>query len=50
MKNRSKRSCSSRKITWFIISNDIIKIIKTLGDSGVSFDGVIETVKYEIKK
>ena len=30
--------------------NDIIKIIKSLEDSGVSIDGVTETVKYEVKK
>ena len=29
--------------------NDIIKIIKPLEDSGVSIDGVPETVKHEIK-
>ena len=30
--------------------NDIIKIIKSLEDSGVLIDGVTETVKHEIKK
>ena len=30
--------------------NDIIKIIKTLEDSGVLIDAVTETVKREIKK
>ena len=30
--------------------NDIIKIIKSLEKSGVLIDGVIETVKHEIKK
>ena len=30
--------------------NDIIKIIKSLEDSGVLIDGVTETVKDEIKK
>ena len=29
--------------------NDIIKIIKSLEDSGVLIDGVTETVKHEIK-
>ena len=29
--------------------NDVIKIIKSLKDSGVLIDGVTETVKYEIK-
>ena len=30
--------------------NDIIKIIKSLEDSGVLIDGVTETVKHELKK
>ena len=30
--------------------NDIIKIIKSLEDSGVLIDGVTKTVKHEIKK
>ena len=30
--------------------NDIIKITKSLQDSGVLFDGVTETVKHEIKE
>ena len=30
--------------------NDIIKIIKSLEDSGVLIDGVTETVKHETKK
>ena len=30
--------------------NEIIKIIKSLEDSGVLIDGVTETVKHEIKK
>ena len=30
--------------------NDIIKIIKSLKDSGILIDGVTETVKREIKK
>ena len=30
--------------------NDIIRIIKSLQDSGVLIDGVTETVKDEIKK
>ena len=30
--------------------NDIIKIIKSLEDSGVLIDGVPETLKHEIKK
>ena len=38
--------------TLFILNediNDIIKIIKSLEDSGVVIDGVTETVKHEIK-
>ena len=31
-------------------TNDIIKIVKSLEDSGVLLDGVTETVKHEIKK
>ena len=30
--------------------SDIIKVIKSLEDSGVLIDGVTETVKHEIKK
>ena len=30
--------------------NDIIKIIKSLEDSNVSIDGIIETVKHKIKQ
>ena len=30
--------------------NDIIKIIKSLEDSGVWIDGITETVKHKIKK
>ena len=30
--------------------NDIIKIVKSLEDSGVFIDGVTETVNHEIKK
>ena len=30
--------------------NDIIKIVKSLEDSGVLIDGITETVKHEIKK
>ena len=39
-------------LSSFILSedmNDIIKIIKSLNDSGVLIDEVIETVKHEIK-
>ena len=30
--------------------NDIIKIIKSLGNSGVLIDGLTETVKHELEK
>ena len=39
--------------TLFILNedmNDIIKIIKSLVDSGVLIDGVNETVKHKMKK
>ena len=43
---------AGKGFTLFILNedrNDIIKIIKPLEDSGVSIDGVPETVKHEIK-
>ena len=52
-KSKWKRSCQSRKRTYFISNedmNDIIQIIKSLEDLGVLIDGVTETVKHEIKK
>ena len=49
-----KRSCQSRERVYFIYLNkdmdDIIKIIKSLEDSGVVIDGVTEIVKNEIKQ
>ena len=49
-----KRAIRAGKRYTFFISNvdmnDIIKIIKSLEDSGVLIDGVTETVKHEIKK
>ena len=44
---------AGKGFTLFILNedmNDIIKIIKSLEDSGVLIDGVTETVKHEIKK
>ena len=44
---------AGKRFTVFISNenmNDIIKIIKSLEDSDVLIDGVIETVKHEIKK
>ena len=38
----------ARKVFTLLISNDIIKIIKSLEDSSVLIDGVTETVKHEI--
>ena len=47
------RSCENEKgFTLFFLNedmNDIIKIIKSLEDSGVFIDGVTKTVKYETK-
>ena len=46
-------SGQEKRFTLFISKedmNDIIKIIKSLKDSGVLIDGVTETVKHEIKK
>ena len=43
---------AGKGFTLFILNedrNDIIKIIKPLEDSGVSIDGVPETIKHEIK-
>ena len=51
--NKWKRRSESRKSILFISNedmNDIIKIIKSLEDSGVLIDGVTETVKHEIKR
>ena len=49
-----KRSCQSRERVYFIYLNkdmdDIIKIIKSLEDSGVVINGVTEIVKNEIKQ
>ena len=39
--------------TWFILNedrNDIIKVLKSLEDSGILIDRVTEIVKYEITK
>ena len=58
--NRFERNISGRgavragkEFTLFISNedmNDIIKIIKSLEDSGVLIDGVNQTVKHELKK
>ena len=58
--NKFKRKTSGRgamragkKFTLFVLNedmNDLIKIIKSLKDSGVLNDGVTETVKHEIRK
>ena len=51
--NKWKRRSESRKSILFISNedmNDIIKIIKSLQDSGALIDGVTETVKHEIKR
>ena len=46
-------SRAGKGFTLFISAenvNDIIRIIKSLEDSGIFIDGVTETVKHEIKK
>ena len=46
-------SRAGKGFTLFITAenvNDIIRIIKSLEDSGIFIDGVTETVKHEIKK
>ena len=54
IKISGKRAIRAGKGYAFFTSNedmnDIIKIIKSLEDSGVLIDGVTETVKHEIKK
>ena len=44
---------AGKGFTFFILNedmNDIIKIIKSLEDSGILIHGVMETVKHEINK
>ena len=44
---------AGKRFTLFIWNedmNDIIKIIKSLGNSGVLIDGLTETVKHELEK
>ena len=58
--NKFKRKISGKeaaragkRFSLFILNedmNDIIKIVKSLEDSGVLTDGVIETVKHIIRK
>ena len=46
------KELSGKESTLFISNvdmNDIIKIIKSLEDWGISIDGVTKTVKHEIK-
>ena len=54
MKGKYWKGARAGKGFTLLISNeymsDIIKIIKSLEDSGVLIDGVTETVKCEIKK
>ena len=59
-KNKFERKVSAKGAVWvgkgftlFISNedmNDIVRIIKSLDDSGVLIDGITETVKDEIKK
>ena len=42
---------TGKEFTFFILNddmNDFIKIVKSLGDSGVLIDGPTETAKYKI--
>ena len=51
---KKKHSEQDKNLRSFFISNKdmngIIKIVKSLEDSGVLIDGVNETVKHEIKR
>ena len=51
---KKEHSEQDKNLRSFFISNkdmnNIIKIVKSLEDSGVLIDGVNETVKHEIKK
>ena len=56
--NKFERKISGKGVVWagkgftlFISTENmnIIKIIKSLEDSGVSIDGVSETIKHEIR-
>ena len=50
----NKKILGSGNHTTFIISNndmqDLLKIVKSLEDSGILFNGITETVKNEIKE
>ena len=55
MKKKSLKGAvkAGKRFNLFITNedmNDIIKIMKSLEDSGISIDGATETVKHEIKK
>ena len=48
-----KEKWEQKRLNLFVSNedmNDIIKIIKSIEDSGVLIDGVAETVKHKIKK
>ena len=50
----NKKIPESRNHTTLIISNDdmqdLLKIVKSLEDSGILLDGITETVKNEVKE
>ena len=50
----NKKILGSRNHTTLIISNDdmqdLLKIVKSLEDSGILLDGITETVKKEVKE
>ena len=51
--NKFDRKINGKGFTLFVLNegvDDIIKIIKSLEDSGVLIDGFTETIKEEIKK
>ena len=45
-----KKILGSGNVTTLVISNDIIKIVKSLEDSGLLLKGVTETVQNEVKE
>ena len=45
-----EKEISEQEMDLLYDMNDVIKIIKSIDDSGVSIDGVTETVKHKIKK
>ena len=54
MLQKNKKILGSGNHTTLIISNDdmqdLLKIVKSLEDSGLLLDGITEAVKYEVKE